>query len=64
MPAVEVEYDSDWFARGSFGSVHHGVWLPGTKVVVKVLRIDESGMNTNAVDSFVAEIDISIIRTC
>jgi hypothetical protein len=29
------------FASGSFGSVHRGVWGPGTKVVVKRFLVED-----------------------
>ncbi|GMF18852.1 unnamed protein product [Phytophthora lilii] len=42
LPACKVDYDPRPFARGSFGSLHRGVWNSDTKVVVKCLLVDDS----------------------
>lgn len=44
LPRDEVEFSREPFDIGSFGSVHRGVWKLGTKVVVKLLIMDESAM--------------------
>ncbi|KAF4028353.1 hypothetical protein GN244_ATG19975 [Phytophthora infestans] len=31
FPSDDIEFEEEPFARGSFGSVHHGVWGSGTK---------------------------------
>ncbi|GMF38230.1 unnamed protein product [Phytophthora fragariaefolia] len=41
IPSYELTFDIKPFSRGSFGSVHRGVWGAGTNVVVKHLFCED-----------------------
>ncbi|RLN06484.1 hypothetical protein BBJ28_00026135, partial [Nothophytophthora sp. Chile5] len=58
LPPDEVKYESKPFARGSFGSVHRGVWRSGTKVVVKRFLVDDMVLDGGAQQKIEAEFNI------
>ncbi|RLN32377.1 hypothetical protein BBJ28_00024492 [Nothophytophthora sp. Chile5] len=54
IPRDDVEFQSEAFDMGSYGSVHRGTWGNGTKVVVKCLYMDSE----RAQQSFLQETDV------
>ncbi|RLN74928.1 hypothetical protein BBJ28_00026138, partial [Nothophytophthora sp. Chile5] len=58
LPPDEVQFEPNAFARGSFGSVHRGVWGAGTKVVVKCFLVDEMALGERAQQKIEAEMNI------
>ncbi|RLN73387.1 hypothetical protein BBJ28_00016079 [Nothophytophthora sp. Chile5] len=58
LPPDEVKYESKPFARGSFGSVHKGVWRSDTKVVVKRFLVDDMVLDEGAQQQIEAEFNI------
>ncbi|RLN95886.1 hypothetical protein BBJ28_00025100, partial [Nothophytophthora sp. Chile5] len=58
LPSDDVAFEPNPFACGSFGSVHHGVWGSGTKVVVKCFLIDAMSLDERAQQKIESEINI------
>lgn len=58
IPRADVEFEPVPFASGSFGSVHHGTWRAGTKVVVKCLLVEDSSFGATAQDKIIYEVSI------
>ncbi|RLN60061.1 hypothetical protein BBJ28_00025982, partial [Nothophytophthora sp. Chile5] len=57
LPPDDVAFESNPFACGSFGSVHHGVWGSGTKVVVKCFIIDVMSLDERTQQKIETEIN-------
>ncbi|RLN94061.1 hypothetical protein BBJ28_00026153, partial [Nothophytophthora sp. Chile5] len=58
LPPDEVAVEPIPFARGSYGSVHRGVWGAGAKVVVKRFLVDDSVLDEGAQQKIEAEMNI------
>lgn len=54
LPPDDVDFNAEPFSRGSFGTVHRGIWGVGTDVVVKCLM----DSNERAKESFLKECHI------
>lgn len=58
LPSSELKIDAGPFARGPFGSVHCGVWGPGTKVVVKCFPVENIVADERAKQTIEAEMNL------
>ncbi|KAE8970512.1 hypothetical protein PR001_g27187, partial [Phytophthora rubi] len=58
MSSDELKFEKEAFARGSFASVHRGVWGPGTRVVVKCFLNDDLVADERAKQQIEKEINL------
>ncbi|KAG6617281.1 Serine/threonine protein kinase [Phytophthora cinnamomi] len=58
MSTDEVKFEKEAFARGSFASVHRGVWGPGTRVVVKCFLNEDIVADERAKQQIEKEINL------
>ncbi|KAG7386924.1 Leucine-rich repeat serine/threonine-protein kinase 2 [Phytophthora boehmeriae] len=58
LPADEVKYEEEPFARGSFAFVYRGVWGHGTKVVVKCFNVEAMGLDEATMKTIKKEMDV------
>ncbi|KAL4166458.1 Armadillo repeat-containing protein 3 [Phytophthora ramorum] len=58
FPPDEIEFEKDPFARGSFASVHRGLWGTGTKVVVKCFLVDDMVADERAKQKIESEMNL------
>ncbi|KAG7380910.1 hypothetical protein PHYPSEUDO_006680 [Phytophthora pseudosyringae] len=61
IPCYDVTFVSKPFGRGSFGSVHRGVWGPGTSVVVKRLLGEDMAVDERMRSK--VEKELSVLHT-
>jgi hypothetical protein len=57
LPGDQVSYNKEPFARGSFGTVHHGTLGRGTPVVVKYFMVDGAEIDESSQQQVMAEIN-------